>query len=358
MLSRREWLALSAATALPHALPPLAWAFSGNQKPADPRLGDPRTLDDYAPFVVPKTKEAWEARRKQLREQLLVATGLWPLPEKTPLNEVVHGKIERERYTIEKVFFASMPGHYVSGNLYRPSIRYSNPSPGVLFAHGHWAGGRFHDDGEKAAKASIDAGGEPDMDRGRYFMQALPATLAKLGFVVFHYDMVGYADSTAIKHREGFTDAEAELRQQSFMGLQTWNSIRALDFITSLPEVDDKRIGVSGASGGGTQTFILCAVDDRPAAAFPAVMVSTAMQGGCICENCSYLRVGTGNVEIAGLMAPKPLAMSGANDWTIEIETKGLPDLKKLYKLFDAEDKVAAKTWSEFPHNYNQVARE
>ena len=92
------------------------------------------------------------------------------------------------------------------------------------------------------------------------------------------------------------------------MGLQTWNSIRALDFLLGLPDVDPSAIGVTGASGGGTQTFILGAVDDRPAVAFPAVMVSTAMQGGCVCENCSYLRVGTGNIELAGLFAPKPLA--------------------------------------------------
>ena len=127
------------------------------------------------------------------------------------------------------------------------------------------------------------------------------------------------------------------------MGLQTWNSIRALDFLLSLPDVDPQRIGVTGASGGGTQTFILCAIDDRPAVAFPAVMVSTEMQGGCVCENCSYLRVGTGNVELAGLFAPKPLGMSGANDWTIDIETKGLPELKALYKLYGAEDRVMAK---------------
>src|ERR1051325_815746 len=100
------------------------------------------------------------------------------------------------------------------------------------------------------------------------------------------------------------------------MGLQTWNSIRALDFVTSLPDVDASRIGVPGASGGGTQTFILCAVDPRPTVAFPAVMVSTAMQGGCTCENCSLLRVGTGNIELAALMAPRPLGMSGADDWT------------------------------------------
>src|SRR5438105_5033671 len=142
------------------------------------------------------------------------------------------------------------------------------------------------------------------------------------------------------------------------MGLQTYNSIRALDFLLSLPEVDSKRIGVTGASGGGTQTFILCAVDDRPTVAFPAVMVSTAMQGGCVCENGSYLRRGTGNIELAALFAPKPLAMSGAHDWTIDIETKGLPELKATYRLYDAEDQVLARCFPQFQHNYNQVSRE
>ena len=142
------------------------------------------------------------------------------------------------------------------------------------------------------------------------------------------------------------------------MGLQTWNSIRALDFLVSLPDVDAKRIGMTGASGGGTQTFILCAIDDRPAVAFPAVMVSTGMQGGCICENCSYLRQGAGNVDLAAVFAPKPLGMSGANDWTVAIEKKGLPELKALYKLYGAEDRVMAKCFPQFGHNYNQVSRE
>jgi hypothetical protein len=87
-------------------------------------------------------------------------------------------------------------------------------------------------------------------------------------------------------------------------------------------------------------------------------MVSTQMQGGCICENCSYLRQGTGNVELAGLFAPKPLAMSGANDWTLHIEERGLPELKRLYQLYNAGDHVQAKCFPQFQHNYNQVSRE
>ena len=130
--------------------------------------------------------------------------------------------------------------------------------------------------------------------------------------------------------------AQAELRLLSVMGLQTFNSIRVLDWVSTLSDVDTSRIGITGASGGGTQTFMLTAVDDRPSAAFPAVMVSTAMQGGCTCENASYLRIGTGNVEIAALCAPRPLGMTAANDWTRELETKGLPELKKLYELLGA----------------------
>src|SRR5262245_12477779 len=370
MLSRRDVLLASLATGGLHpTLANLAWAladdedptkvFTGDKKPTDVRLGAPKTLNDYFPFVVPKTKEAWEARRKQLREQLLVANGLWPMPEKTPLNATIHGKIERDGYTIEKVFFSSTPGHYVCGNLYRPKLPGDAPKcPGVLFAHGHWADGRFHDAGEKAAKASVDAKGEPDMDRGRFFMQALPATLAKLGFVVFHYDLIGYADSLAIPHREGFKDTEAELRLQSQMGLQTWNSIRSLDFLSSLPDVDPKKLGMTGASGGGTQTFMLAALDDRLASAFPAVMVSTGMQGGCVCENCSLLRVNTGNVEIAGLFAPKPMAFSCANDWTKDFMKKGLPELQELYKLLEAGSKVDAQAWLEYGHQYNVHARQ
>src|SRR5207247_2684471 len=200
--------------------------------------------------------------------------------------------------------------------------------PAVLCPHGHWANGRFFEAPDAEVEKQIKMKAEQTEEGAKYPLQARCAMLARLGFVVFFYDMVGTADSKAIPHREGFKDVAAELRAQSFMGLQTWNSIRALDFVESLPDVDPKRIGVTGASGGGTQTFMLCAVDDRPAAAFPAVMVSTAMQGGCVCENCSYLRQDTGNVELAALFAPKPLGMSGAHDWTIDIETKGLPELK------------------------------
>lgn len=339
----------------------------------DARLQPPKDLNGYFPLAVPANLSEWEARAKFVRQQALVSLGLWPMPTKTPMNPRVHGKVERDGYTVERVYLESFPGHYVTGSLYRPTGK-KGPFPAVLCPHGHWSNGRFTDAGEDGVKQAIAEGGEKFTIGGRSPLQARCVHLARLGCVVFHYDMVGYADSVQIpfdvSHRYGkprpqmegktnwgYFSPQAEMRMQSIMGLQTYNSIRALDFVCELPDVDSTRIGVTGASGGGTQTFTLCAVDPRPTAAFPAVMVSTAMQGGCTCENASYFRVNTGNIEIAGLFAPKPMAMSGANDWTVQIQTKGLPELKSLYRLFNAEDNVMAASFNYFGHNYNAVSR-
>jgi dienelactone hydrolase len=324
----------------------------------DPRYGRMRLLGDHNhPWTPASTKAGWEKQARAIRERVLVATGLWPMLPKEPLHPVIHGKINRGDYTVEKVFFASLPGHYVTGNLYRPA-KIVGKVPGVLCPHGHWANGRLYDAGEKEAQKQLEQKAESHMSGARYPLQARMVGLARLGCIVFHYDMVGYADNKPLDHFGGITDAEADLRLQSECGLQTFNSIRALDFLQSLPDVDPQRIGVTGASGGGTQTFLLGAVDSRPAVAFPAVMVSTNMQGGCVCENADLLRVGINNVAIAALFAPKPMAMSGAHDWTIDIERKGLPELKTIYGLYGESDHVFAKCFPQFAHNYNQVARE
>jgi dienelactone hydrolase len=331
--------------------------FQPARLPNDGRL-KPFHLDRPASFSADyPTKEAWEKRAEQLKTQLRVSLGLYPMPEKTPLNAVVHGKIDQGDYTIEKVYFASMPGHYVCGNLYRPK-NIKGKVPVVLNPHGHFTHGRFTREPDEVVKRDRESKGELTEEGARYPLQAAAVGICRLGCVVFHYDMIGYADTTQpIPHRVGFNALQAELQLQSFLGIQTWNSIRALDFVCELPDVDTTRIGVTGASGGGTQTFLLCALDPRPTVSFPAVMVSANMQGGCICENASLLRVGTNNVEIAALFAPKPQAMTGANDWTRDIETRGLPELKKIYGLYNAADQVHAKHYP-FPHNYNQVARE
>jgi len=343
-------------------------ALSPGQLPQDVRLGKLRTLDDYFPFTPVDSSQAWEKRAEQLRRQVKVATGVWPTPTRTPLEPVIHGKVDREDYTVEKVYFQSVPGHFVTGNLYRPKGK-SGKLPAVLCPHGHWNNGRFVDLGADEVRRQIAQGAERFDPSGRYILQARCVQLARMGCVVFHYDMVGYADSVQLEHRPGvreslntkenwgFFSPQAELHLQSLMGLQTWNSVRALDFVLSLPDVDASRVAVTGASGGGTQTFILCAVDERPTLSAPVVMVSTAMQGGCTCENADYLRVGAGNIDIAALAAPKPMVIVGAHDWTQEILTKGYPDLKNLYKMLGHEDRVYATAFTHFEHNYNAVTR-
>jgi dienelactone hydrolase len=346
--------------------------ISLGQVPNDRRLGPLKELSgDYFPFEVPKSPQQWEQRRGDLKRRILVATGLWPMPDKTPLNPVIHGRVDRDDFTVDKVYFESYPGHFVTGLLFKPKNA-AGRLPGVLCPHGH--GGRFQDYGGKGIREMIVRGAERFEGSGRYPKLARCAQLARMGCVTFIFDMIGYADSVQIPRKVahsfskqrpefdteenwGFFATQAELRLQSIMGLQTWNSIRALDFLCGLPEVDSRRIGVTGGSGGGTQTILLCAIDPRPAVAFPNGMVSTDMQGGCTCENCSLLRIGTGNVELAALFAPKPQGMTAANDWTKEMMTKGYPELKQLYAMLGAQKNVICYPLTHFPHNYNYVSR-
>jgi dienelactone hydrolase len=344
---------------------------TAGQLPPDGRLGPLKDLDGYFPWTPPKSLAEWTARAEEVRRQLQVACGLWPMPGRPPIEAVIHGKVERDGYTVERVYFESHPGLYVTGSLYRPTGR-SGKRPAILSPHGHWKEGRFYAHTDELFEQEMTSGAEM-FPSGRYPLQARCVHLARMGCVVFLYDMLDYADSKLFppglihgfaKQRPemsqpdqwGMFSAQSELRLLSPVGLQTWNSIRALDWFTTLPDVDPDRIGVTGASGGGTQTFLLGALDPRPAALFPAVMVSTSMQGGCTCENTSYLRVNTGNIEIMALSAPRPVGMTGADDWTVEIETKGFPELQQLYSLLGVEGQVRAK-YLKFPHNYNAPSR-
>jgi len=342
--------------------------------PDDARLQPLKDLNGFFPFHVPDNLEQWEQRADSLRKRVLVANGLWPMPAKTPLNAVIHGKTTRPGITIEKVYFESMPGFYVTGLLFRPENPGSEKLPAVLCPHGH--GGRLMDSGPKGIKKYLVTGAERFEESGRMPKIARCVQLARMGCVTFLYDMIGYADNLQLsynlahrfskqrpefegKQSWGLFSAQAELRLQSIFGLQTWNSVRALDFLASLPDVDSSRMAVTGGSGGGTQTIMLCAIDSRPIAAFPNGMVSSSMQGGCPCENASLLRIGTGNVELAALFAPKPQGMTSANDWTKEmlIQGKGFPELKKLYTMYGKPDNVMCADLRHFPHNYNYVTR-
>lgn len=315
----------------------LAHVFTeASQGVNDARGSTPRDLN--TPYTFPGyTKAEWTEKAAALRQQIRVANGLVPTHEPTPLNAEIFGRIEREDYSVEKVYFEPFPGFFTTGNLYRP-LGKTGPFPGIVSPHGHWGRGRLE---------NIERGSIP----GRCI------NFAKQGYVIFAYDMLGYNDSgKQIEH--GYGGAREGLWGLSAMGLQLQNSIRSIDFLESLPDVDSERIGCTGASGGGTQTFILTAVDERIKVSAPVNMISATMQGGCRCENAPNLRLDVSNLEIGALMAPRPLLLvSATGDWTVKTPTVEYPAIRSIYAHFDAEDKVH-QVQVDAEHNYNQESRE
>ncbi|MCY3552193.1 MAG: acetylxylan esterase [Candidatus Poribacteria bacterium] len=315
----------------------LAHVFTdASQGVSDARGGTPRDLNTAYTFPG-YTKTEWTEKAAALRQQIRVANGLVPTHESTPLNAEIFGRIEREDYSVEKVYFEPLPGFFTTGNLYRP-LGKQGPFPGIVSPHGHWGRGRLE---------NIERGSIP----GRCI------NFAKQGYVIFAYDMLGYNDSgKQIEH--GYGGAHEGLWGLSAMGLQLQNSISSIDFLESLPDVDNERIGCTGASGGGTQTFILTAVDERIKVSAPVNMISATMQGGCICENAPNLRLDVSNIEIGALMAPRPLLLvSATGDWTVKTPTVEYPAIRSIYAHFDAEDRVH-QVQVDAEHNYNKESRE
>jgi len=305
------------------------------------RIPDRRLTDlrhENRPYVFPHyaTRAQWLARAEELRRQILVSAGLCPMPERPGLKPVVTRSLRREDYVIENVYFETLPGFYVTGNLYRPA-EVRGRVPGIANPHGHWKEGRFG-----------DGFGNPIATRCIHF--------AKQGCAAFSYDMVGYGDRQAVSHQ--YRSLRGDLWGITLLGLQLWNSIRVLDYLASLPCVDPERLGCTGESGGGTQTFLLTAVDERVKVAAPVNMISAHMQGGCLCENAPNLRVDAFNVEFGACTAPRPLLLvSCTGDWTKNTPQVEYPAIRSVYELFGAGERVRC-VQIEADHNYNRESRE
>lgn len=274
----------------------------------------------------------WQKRAAEIKHGILKGSGLDPLPSQTPLHPIFGDERQHEEgFTVTNVAFESLPGFFVTGNLYRPL----NPAPGakhpgILVAHGHGAttGVRFDES-----------------------YQTFCQMMARIGAVVLVYDMVGYGESTQFEHQTDIT-----------LGLQLWNSMRAVDFMTSLAEVDPMRIGITGQSGGGTQTILLAATDDRVAASAPVTMVSAHFFGGCACESGMPIHCQadyeTNNAEIAALAAPRPLLIvSVGNDWTKNTPQVEFRYIRGVYALFGQRPNAKNYHFPEQQHDFGPSKR-
>ncbi len=267
------------------------------------------------------TAEAWAERTRVIREDFLKGYGLWPLPARPAVKAIAHGRRERDGYSIENVALETMPGFYCTGNLYRP-LHQSAPGPAILCALGHFTDGRY----------------EPDQQR-------LCAQFARMGATVFSYSMVGRDDSRQTDHEDPLA-----------FPLHTWNSLRAADYVLGLPDVDPGRLGMTGASGGGTQTLFLGLFEPRVRAIAPVVIVGLNA-GGCICEAGNPWTY-TNDVEVAAMIAPRPqLLVSVGHDFTRDFPAKGFPFVEHFYQLAGAGGAAASVHLADEGHDYGPSKR-
>lgn len=255
--------------------------------------------------------ESWEARADVIRQGIIDGMQLEKMPAiEGQFNPLIHSRREMDGYAVENIAIESFPGFWITGNLYTP-LKPEEKNAAVLCPHGHAADKRLTAD-----------------------VQIRSAALARMGAIVFAYDMVGYGESHQVNHRMPIA-----------LVLQTYNSRRVLEYLLSRSDVDPERMGMTGGSGGGTQTFMLTAIDRRITVSAPVVQVSAHFFGGCICESGMPVHKSehhqTNNVEIAALCAPRPLLLvSNGGDWTRNTPRIEFPYVQDVYALYNAENRL------------------
>lgn len=280
-----------------------------------------------------QTREDWTSQRDEFRRQYQEMLGLWPMPERTDLKPVVTGKLEHEEFTVEKLHFQASPGLYVTAALFLPKNS-PLPAPTILYESGHY---RFMSNGISYGNK---AGYQTD---GAWF--------ARNGYVCLVLDTVLAGEIQGI--HTGTRDRNLwwwNSRGYTPAGVEAWFGIRALDYLSTRPEVDTNRFGITGHSGGGAYSWAITALDDRIKVAAPlagmadlhAHVVEGIMDSHCDCNfPINYYRWDF--PQIAALAAPRPLLIGGTdNDRLFNLEnTLRIHDkVRRIYKLHNASNKL------------------
>ncbi len=275
--------------------------------------------------------EKWEKLRPTYRQEYLYMLGLWPMPEKTPLQATITGTLEGDGYIVEMVHYQSMPRLYVTGNLYRPArVEAGQKLPAVLYVCGHTFGGR---NGNKTAYQS----------HGIWF--------ARHGYVCLVLDTLQLGEIAGIHHgtyREGRWWWHS--RGYTPAGVECLNGIRGIDYLIGRPDVDSQQIAVTGISGGGAATFWIAAADERVKVAvpvsgmadLPSYVGNRVINGHCDCMFL-YNTFQWPWTRIAALIAPRPMLFTNSDQDSIfpmDANQRVINNLERLYSLYGAGDFV------------------
>ncbi len=296
-----------------------------------------------------ETLEDWQAKKGEYRRQLFEMLGLDPLPQQTPLQATVTGKVDHPEFTVENVHFQSRPGLYVTGNLYLPK-QPGDKLPAILYVCGH-------------GPAKID--GVSYGNKVSY--QHHGGWFARNGYVCLTIDTLQLGEIEGIHHgtyREKMWWWNA--RGYTSAGVEAWNCIRALDYLQSRPEVDPDRIGVTGRSGGGAYSWWIAALDERIKVAVPVAGITSLKNhvvDGCVEGHCDCMyMVNTYRWDfpmVAALVAPRPLLISNTDkdrifplDGVVDVYTK----TRRIYELYGEPQNIGLQI-CEGPHKDTQQLR-
>ena len=274
-----------------------------------------------------KTADDWNAKKDEYRRQLAEMLGLWPLPQKSDLKATITGTLETDDFVVEKINFQSLPGLYVTANLYRPK-HIDKPLPAILYVCGH----------AKVKENNVSLG-------NKTFYQPHGEWFARNGYICLVIDSLELGEIEGEHHGtyrrgwwwwhdRGYTPA----------GVETWNSIRAIDYLCSRPDVDPNRIGMTGRSGGGAYTWYTAALDQRIKVACPVAGI-TDMQNqvvdGCIEGHCDCMFLDNTYrwdfPQVAALISPRPLLIGNTDKDTL-FPLDGVVRLhEKVRRIYDLQ---------------------